>query len=107
MDNGYVVNHGKISEFHLCGDNMRIPRYPISRRSLLLGVTAIAASHLLWPGSAMGGTSQPLTRKIPSSGEAIPMVGLGSWITFNVGRDTQLLDECTEVMAAFFEAGGG
>src|SRR5688500_8524713 len=29
----------------------------------------------------------PLQRKIPSSGEAIPAIGIGSWITFNVGDD--------------------
>lgn len=47
-----------------------------------------------------------LVRRIPSSGEAIPAVGLGSWITFNVGSDAGLLDECAAVMRAFFEAGG-
>jgi diketogulonate reductase-like aldo/keto reductase len=47
-----------------------------------------------------------IARKIPSSGEAIPAVGLGSWITFNVGDDRQLRDECTEVVRAFFESGG-
>jgi diketogulonate reductase-like aldo/keto reductase len=31
---------------------------------------------------------------------------LGSWITFNVGDDPVLLDECAAVMAAFFEVGG-
>jgi diketogulonate reductase-like aldo/keto reductase len=36
----------------------------------------------------------------------MPMVGLGTWITFNVGDDPQLKDECAAVMAAFFEAGG-
>ena len=45
-------------------------------------------------------------RKIPSSGEQIPAVGLGSWITFNVGDDPVLLDECTKVIAAFFDNGG-
>jgi diketogulonate reductase-like aldo/keto reductase len=49
---------------------------------------------------------QPATRAIPSSGEALPMVGLGTWITFNVGDDPQLKDECADVMAAFFAAGG-
>ena len=34
------------------------------------------------------------------------MVGLGSWITFNVGNDTVARDACTEVMGAFFGAGG-
>jgi len=48
----------------------------------------------------------PLTKPIPSSGEALPVVGLGTWITFNVGRDPQGRQQCTEVMRAFFEAGG-
>jgi diketogulonate reductase-like aldo/keto reductase len=50
--------------------------------------------------------SPPLTRAIPSSGEPIPRVGLGTWITFNVGDDPVLRDECADVIAAFFEAGG-
>jgi diketogulonate reductase-like aldo/keto reductase len=48
----------------------------------------------------------PLTRRIPSSGEAIPLVGLGSWITFNVGDDPPARAECVEVMRQFFAAGG-
>jgi diketogulonate reductase-like aldo/keto reductase len=36
----------------------------------------------------------------------LPLVGLGTWITFNVGRDTEARDSCAEVMRAFFEAGG-
>ena len=51
-------------------------------------------------------TSAVLTRPIPSSGEAIPLVGLGSWITFNVGNDPPARDACAEVMRAFFAAGG-
>jgi diketogulonate reductase-like aldo/keto reductase len=47
-----------------------------------------------------------LTRVIPSSGEQLPRVGLGSWITFNVGRDPAALDACAQVVQAFFAAGG-
>jgi diketogulonate reductase-like aldo/keto reductase len=47
-----------------------------------------------------------LTRAIPSSGEALPVVGLGSWITFNVGIDRVARDACAEVMRNFFDAGG-
>src|SRR6185295_8364138 len=32
--------------------------------------------------------------------------GLGTWITFNVGDDPALRQECTDVMEAFFAAGG-
>lgn len=50
--------------------------------------------------------AQPLTRAIPSSGEQIPLVGLGSWITFNVGNDPPARAHCAEVMRHFFETGG-
>ena len=45
-------------------------------------------------------------RPIPSSGEQIPVVGLGSWITFNVGNDRAARAQCTDVMREFFAAGG-
>ncbi|HMC15519.1 MAG TPA: aldo/keto reductase [Albitalea sp.] len=53
-----------------------------------------------------GSAAAVMTRAIPSSGEALPVVGLGSWITFNVGKDSQARDACAEVVKAFFDAGG-
>ncbi|MCC9624233.1 aldo/keto reductase [Thalassospira sp. MA62] len=47
-----------------------------------------------------------LRKTIPSTGEKIPAVGMGSWITFNVGDDIELRDQCAAVMSAFFAAGG-
>nr|WP_245479520.1 aldo/keto reductase [Hansschlegelia zhihuaiae] len=47
-----------------------------------------------------------MAKTIPSSGEKIPAVGLGTWITFNVGEDAGLREDCVGVMRAFFEAGG-
>ncbi|WP_353645893.1 aldo/keto reductase [Mesorhizobium sp. WSM2239] len=54
----------------------------------------------------MGQATAPLARSIPSSGEQIPSIGLGTWITFNVGDDPMLRAECADVMGAFFQAGG-
>jgi diketogulonate reductase-like aldo/keto reductase len=51
-------------------------------------------------------TAPALTRAIPSSGEAVPVVGLGTWITFNVGQDAPARQQCAQVMHAFFDAGG-
>ena len=48
----------------------------------------------------------PLLRTIPSTGERIPAIGLGSWITFNVGDDVAARDACSEVIRGFFAAGG-
>ena len=49
---------------------------------------------------------RPPAVRYPRPREEIPIVGLGTWITFNVGDDPVLRDECAAVMAAFFEAGG-
>lgn len=48
----------------------------------------------------------PLTRAIPSSGERIPIVGLGSWNSFDVGDNPAARAQCIEVMRQFFAAGG-
>ena len=67
------------------------------------GVVATAAGAVL-PGHARA--QDPITKPMPSTGERLPAVGLGSWITFNVGNDAKLKDECAAVIAAFFAAGG-
>ncbi len=79
----------------------------LSRRELICRLFAGGAATTLWPLVA---DAQPrgaiLTRRVPSSGEALPVIGLGSWITFNVGEDRVARDNCTNVMRAFFDAGG-
>jgi diketogulonate reductase-like aldo/keto reductase len=76
-----------------------------TRRAVLQGALAAAASALL-PGHAGAQGASPILKPIPSTGEKLPVVGLGSWITFNVGNDARLKDECAAVIAAFFAAGG-
>lgn len=77
------------------------------RREFLKKGLAVLAPSLLWPALGRSQTTPaPATRPIPSTGEQLPVVGLGSWITFNVGNDRAARDACTEVMRAFFEAGG-
>lgn len=78
----------------------------ISRRRLLQQSLAVAGASLVPLGGWPEAQSVVRSRPIPSSGEAMPIVGLGTWITFNVGNDTKLLNESAAVMAAFFEAGG-
>jgi diketogulonate reductase-like aldo/keto reductase len=82
----------------------------LDRRALLCSVVASGAAAVLGqalaPDRAAAQRGPILTRPIPSSGEALPLVGLGSWITFNVGNDSVARDACAEVMRAFFAAGG-
>lgn len=72
------------------------------RRRTLLQAAGAATLLPLVPATA----APILTRKIPSTGEDMPVVGLGTWIVFNVGNDRPARDGCAEVMRAFFAAGG-
>ena len=75
------------------------------RRRELLAAGAAAALPAWLPPLATAAEAMP-QRPIPGSERGIPAVGLGSWITFNVGGDPRLRDECAAVMAAFFAEGG-
>lgn len=85
---------------------MRRPH--LTRRALLASGALFAAAAALPSASRAQGAALPAEamRRIPSSGEMIPAVGLGTWITFNVGTDPVLQAACNDVMAAFFAAGG-
>ena len=77
----------------------------ITRRRFAIGSVAGAAS-LATPLFGGPAAAPKVSRPIPSSGEQLPLIGLGSWITFNVGDDRQLQDECAAVIAAFLSGGG-
>jgi diketogulonate reductase-like aldo/keto reductase len=77
------------------------------RRGCLALLPAGACALALGGWHDRGASAEPpATRPVPSTGEALPVVGLGSWITFNVGADPEALAACTEVVRAFFEEGG-
>jgi diketogulonate reductase-like aldo/keto reductase len=75
-----------------------------TRRDVLKAL--IVATTLRATPSAHAQSPAPITRPVPSSGERLPVVGLGTWITFNVGDDAAARDACTQVVREFFAAGG-
>jgi diketogulonate reductase-like aldo/keto reductase len=46
------------------------------------------------------------TRIIPSSGHALPVIGCGTWLGFDVGRRPLEIDQRGKVLDALFESGG-
>jgi diketogulonate reductase-like aldo/keto reductase len=46
------------------------------------------------------------TRPIPRTGEALPVVGLGTWQTFDVGAGAAAREPLRQVLAAFLAGGG-
>ena len=81
-------------------------RLYLAKRRQLLSLATLGASWLGLPFASSAQSNPMLTRAIPSSGEALPVIALGSWITFNVGNDRVARDSCAEVMRSFLAGGG-
>jgi diketogulonate reductase-like aldo/keto reductase len=76
-----------------------------TRRQFLHALTALAGALLT--GGLQARESPLHTRPIPSSGERIPLIGMGTWLTFDVGDNEARRALRVEVLRRFFERGGG
>ncbi|WP_291176280.1 aldo/keto reductase [Hyphomicrobium sp.] len=83
-----------------------------TRRSFLSSTSAAAAVLAMAPfGSAGADTATPAegalaTRAIPATGEKIPVIGMGTSGSFEVGEGTPEYDALREVLKVFFAGGG-
>ena len=66
----------------------------------------IGAKSAVSGSSTLKPVSEAILRKIPSSGELIPSVGMGSYQTFNVSTSSPHKQNLLEVLQTFFELGG-
>jgi aryl-alcohol dehydrogenase-like predicted oxidoreductase len=92
-------------------------RSRLSRREVL--VTGLGSTLLLGAGPAQGPAQGApaqspapaekrtmITRPIPRTGEQLPVIGLGTWQTFNVGADAKERAPLRDVLKRFLERGG-
>jgi diketogulonate reductase-like aldo/keto reductase len=78
----------------------------LTRRDFIVSSAAAGlAAAAPWPSGVLA--AEIRTKTIPATGEAIPAVGMGTWITFNVGEDIRARNQRTEVLRNFFAQGGG
>lgn len=84
-----------------------------TRRDFLKSVSGLAMlpfASSLWPASVFAGqavTDSILTKAIPVSGEQIPVIGMGTWQTFDVDDDAEDRARCVKILESFFKRGGG
>lgn len=87
----------------------------LSRRRFLKVLSAIGLSLTVNPIKLLGQSSGSTphrssrtmrTRPIPSSGEELPVVGVGTWQQFDVPADPPLLEPLRNVLNELFSAGG-
>lgn len=77
----------------------------VQRRAFLHGLAGLGLALALEPGPARAAPA-PLSKPIPSTGERIPLIGVGSWLTFDVGAGTGAVERLQPVLQAFFDHGG-
>lgn len=78
----------------------------MNRRDFLNTMTFAGSLSPFLIQSAFSNTNTLLLKQIPSTGEIIPALGMGTWISFNVGGSKRLRDARCEVLNTFFEMGG-
>lgn len=75
------------------------------RRTFLQGMAGLGLALALEPGLAQAARA-PLSKPIPSTGERIPVIGVGSWLTFDTGAGAAALERLQPVLQTFFDHGG-
>ena len=74
------------------------------RRAMLRSLGVLGASLVFTP--SFGQSPGIMTRKIPSTGEDMPAIGLGTWQVFDAGNDANARAPLRDVITAFAKAGG-
>lgn len=79
----------------------------VSRRVALERLAAIGALLMTGAEKSAGAGAQPIARRaIPRGGESIPVIGLGTSRTFDVGASDSARAPLREVLKRFVECGG-
>ena len=86
--------------------NYRI-KHRITRRQSFKLIGATLAAVTLPTASLLADKGEMRQKAFAGTDKKLPVIGMGTWRTFNVGNDPQLLDARTEVVKAFFDHGGG
>jgi len=76
------------------------------RRDLLKFLAVTPLLSLSSPLVSAFEASKIIKRPIPSSGEMLPLMGMGSYQTFNVGPDAPERENLIQVLQSFFQAKG-
>jgi diketogulonate reductase-like aldo/keto reductase len=78
----------------------------ITRRTFIKGACSLSLAMTLSPSALLAKTLPAIRKAIPGTGELLPVIGMGTSRTFDVGDDEQARSRLLEVLQAFFDHGG-
>ena len=80
--------------------------YRMSRRTFTGSLAAALAAVWLAPSSLRAADKAAILKPIPATAETLPVIGLGTSETFEIGNDDAAMSGLAEVLQAFFANGG-
>ena len=78
----------------------------IARRRFLQQSAGLTAAALSWPAWLSAKELAPIKKAIPKTGEQLPVIGMGTSRTFDIGSDPKMRKQLAEVLQIFFDQGG-
>ncbi len=77
-------------------------------RRKFLALSLIGLYNTFVPSYSFSETINPLqiNKIIPKTGELLPSIGMGTWITFDIGYNTDEVNKRAEIVRNFFSNGG-
>ncbi|WP_455199919.1 aldo/keto reductase [Kaarinaea lacus] len=85
---------------------MTMLKKPICRRAFLKTVVGASASFPLLSSTLFAKAKTAIKKPIPSSGELLPVIGMGSSRTFDVVDNQEARGKLQKVLQTFFDNGG-
>jgi len=85
---------------------MTILEKPIKRRQFLKSLAAAGISMPFLNTLLYAKSKNAIKKPIPSTGEMLPVIGMGTSRTFDVHDDSEAMDKLFPVLQAFFDNGG-
>jgi diketogulonate reductase-like aldo/keto reductase len=85
---------------------MKPPQHSDTRRNFIKSTVLASLAYSLGPQVAFALESGVIKKTIPSSGEKLSVIGLGTSRTFDVASNENSISPLVEVLQAFFDQGG-
>jgi len=94
-------------KFTSFNDSNNIKQLSMSDRRWFLRALSVPALIALMPKTALALSDKNIiTKEIPSTNEQIPVIGMGTWISFNVGNNIEARNHRTNILKTFLDMGG-